>query len=206
MTGLWIALLLAGPLPAAAPEHRLEPLKVVESEERVLVRAADLRTLRRLLADPTALDGHPASGLTRSSLEVRSTVSPTPMGCALTALEMRVHITRVLPSLQAPKGGRGPRPAQWREAVHRLEQHEDGHRQHALAAAHGLHARLKALPVGPTCATLQQTIRRLVRLARARLELRDHYYDQRTRHGTQRSPRDGDRPLRPPPPTLLPRP
>jgi predicted secreted Zn-dependent protease len=188
MTGLCVALLLFQGSMGLASDHDAgrAPLEIVESELRVDVDAADLRTLRQLLKDPTSLDGHPAKGATRSVLEVRSTLVQGPEGCVLSGLTMVVQITRVLPSLRTPRGvGVKLTSDEWKQAVQRLEEHEDGHRRHALAAARKLHAQLLAVPRQAQCSAMQRLLARHIRMARVRLELKDDFYDQRTQHGTR---------------------
>jgi predicted secreted Zn-dependent protease len=130
---------------------------------------------------------------------LRTDVEDGAGGCRLAGLELTLRITVTLPEWKPGPWASDALRTQWAATSERLARHEDGHRQHAIDAAHELHQALARLPPQESCQRAQRAADDLLRTAVARLRLRDSIYDQRTDNGlAEPAPRhDGAGPVAP---------
>lgn len=182
----WFVMLALSPAVVPADDGVALPgFEYVEHREYHEVDAVKLRALRRQLGQG-ARDrdtGTGSIGRTTQRLETRYALQPLPGGCRIAGLVVRLEVTIRLPRWR-PKG---PRPVElgqrWDAMIEGLTRHEEGHRDNALWAAHGLHRRLLALGEDQDCLALERAAQRERFKAETRYRQRDQAYDRRTGHG-----------------------
>lgn len=170
------------PLPSATSTPGIVIRERVSYYDVDATRIADMR--RQLDArGPRNGFGHPATGLTRSTLTARYTLWSSPERCAIGEVVVESEIDLHLPRWQ-PAGT--PQPAlqqRWEWLSAALVEHEQGHRENAVWAAGELRQRLQALPAASDCRTLERTARRVREAVVSELRARDAAYDARTDYG-----------------------
>jgi len=131
--------------------------------------------------------GQPRAARTDWSLAWHYAVRPEPDACVVTQLETSVAITTTLPDLSTPV----PQPvrSQWQALASQLAEHEDGHRQIALACRDELSRRLAAVRPTSDCAELHRALDLTGRAAVAECRARDDGFDRETNHGVRRGSR-----------------
>ena len=149
------------------------------------VRGASVAEIRRdlLRNGPKDRTGKPRAARTDWSLAWRYAVRPEPDACVVTQVEASVAITTTLPDLSTPV----PQPvrSQWTALASQLAEHEDGHRQIALACRDELWRRLAAVRPASDCAELHRTLDLTGRAAVAECRARDDGFDRETNHGVE---------------------
>lgn len=182
--GVWLAMLGALSNPASAITAQPNP-DIVEHRQAFTVDAWRPDALHRQLSHdgPVGRDGRTHAGLTTASIEVRFTLDPASGHCTLRMPRVSADIIVHLPRWQ-PRREPAPGTAEaWERVRTALTMHEDGHRQHAIAAAHELLARLRELPPMPDCEKLDRAAQRVRSRVLAKLQARDHLYDLATDFG-----------------------
>lgn len=145
-------------------------------------RIADMR--RQLDArGPRNAFGHPATGLTRSTMTARYTLWSSPGRCAIGEVVVETEIDLHLPRWRPAGTPQKTLSERWEWLSAALVEHEEGHRENAVWAAAELRRRLQALPAAPDCRTLERTARRVREAVVSELRARDAAYDARTDYG-----------------------
>lgn len=182
----WIMLLVLSVVPPPTAVATAEPgFEYVEHREYYEVDAVKLRALRRQLQERRQSSGPDPEpiGRTTQQLETRYVLQPLPGGCRIGDLAVSLEVTIHLPRWRP----RGRRPEElgrrWDAMLAGLTRHEEGHRDNALWAAHGLHRRLLALGEDQDCLALERAAQRERFKAELRYRQRDEAYDRRTNHG-----------------------
>ncbi len=185
---LVLALLPAVPPATESVEQGLPGFVYIEHRKYYDLDARTLYALRTQLEERRREMGTGAEpvGRTTQRLEVRYELLPLPAGCQLRAVELTLEVTIHLPRWR-PEGrrpvGLGKR---WDTMLEALTRHEEGHRDNALWAAHGLHRRLLELAEpGQDCLALHRAAQRERFKAEVRYRQRDQAYDRRTDHGVR---------------------
>lgn len=180
---LMLSLTSAGVPQTGTPA--LPGFEYIEHREYYDVDAVKLRALRRQLETRRQGSGADSVGRTTQHLETRYVLQTTPGGCRMEGLVVRLEVTIHLPRWR-PAGHRPDELAQrWDAMLAGLTRHEEGHRDNALWAAHGLHRRLLALEGHGDCLTMERAAQRERFKAEMRYRQRDEAYDSRTAHGTR---------------------
>ena len=176
-TGLW-----AGNVQASG---EASGLAISETRRYYELDATLLEPLRTQLAERALAAGLSggAIGLTRQDLETRYRLDPLPTGCRLAALSVRMDLTMDLPAWRPAGVTRRELRARWERMLTALTQHEEGHRDNAIRAAHELHQRLSALGNDEDCDALGKRAQREMFRVKLRFNLREQAYDRRTGHG-----------------------
>lgn len=181
--GFVVATALACGGPAAGNEAGFPPVRIVEDTVLYPIQGDSIREIRDQLRNhgPQAAGG--GYGRTRSDFEMLTELEIDESGCRLATLELSLRITTTLPDWQP-----GPRASdelrnQWMIAFERLVRHEDGHRQHAIEAAHELRRSLLRVLPEESCLLTQREAEDRLRNAISRLRLRGMIYDERTSNG-----------------------
>jgi predicted secreted Zn-dependent protease len=178
-----LALGLALPLAAAQPPV---PLRIAEQQRHYVVDASEWAVLRRQVdaGRPRSRDGRPSHGLLVVDLGTRYRLQPVAGGCRLESPEVVLDMALWLPHWQPQGEPSAALRAAWHAMLAGLEEHERGHRAHALETARELAARIAALPsVAADCGRLRRELLGLRLSAMSRLAVRDAAYDRRTEHG-----------------------
>lgn len=186
-----LGFLLAAALACGASwaERRVDiaPVQIVENTVLYPIRGDSMDRIRDQLRDHGPWTEGYGHGRTRSNFEVRTDLESDERGCHLVGLELLLEITVTLPEWQP--GPRAPDELldQWAMSLERLVRHEQGHRQHAIDAAHQLYRSLLRIPMQDSCLRAQRKVDDQVRNAISRLRMRGMIYDERTRNGLAES-------------------
>lgn len=155
------------------------PVLIEVSEQRHAIAETDIRQKSRFHA--------PGSGLTRSVIELSTLLKPIHAGCKLEGLQLKLQMRTFLPESQIRGQSDTTLARRWQASVQALEQHENGHRMHALASAWRLRQRLLELGSKRSCMHLQLAINRIQQREMRALDERDQRFDERTAFGTRGS-------------------
>lgn len=176
---------------AAAQAPPPSGFTVDERHEYYVVDATRSHELAKQMEAAMAALGFPDSGAARTVqvLETRYELDPTPTGCRLKDLSVRLEATVHLPAWR-PAGRVGEKLRQrWRRMREALEAHEAQHVDLAIQTGRRLHAALLELPEDQDCRTLAREAQRLLFRARLSHAIRDEAFDRRTRHGISQGAR-----------------
>lgn len=179
--------LMAGSNPASADGSAAAGPTITETRRYYELDATGLDPLRRQLAERALAAGLAggAVGLTRQDLETSYRLDPSPTGCRLGALSVRMDLSMDLPAWRPAGTTRRALRERWQRMVTALTRHEEGHRDNAVWAARELHQRLSNLGHAPDCRTLAKRAQHEMFRIRLRFDLREQAYDRRTGHGVR---------------------
>lgn len=131
-------------------------------------------------ATPIRQNGAPFHGYTESRIRWRFWWKEENRSCSIVRVEVLVDITFTLPRLEDS-------PAEvhevWKRWYPKLVDHENGHRNNALAAARRLEEGIRRLPANPDCRALERRANALGNEVIDELAGIDREYDARTNHG-----------------------
>jgi predicted secreted Zn-dependent protease len=187
-----IAALMALATGATPEEHAnpLPPVRISETVEYYPIHGNSIRQIRGQLRQFAPEDMERGHGRTRSRLQVQSTLHQEGDTCSASELQVSVDISMVLPEWRPPARVPEAVHRHWAVAIDRLERHEQGHRTHALEAAHALRDDLSRLPPEADCMGMQLRVDDRLRRAAWKLRMRDRFYDARTGAGLRDDPLD----------------
>jgi predicted secreted Zn-dependent protease len=194
LTEIRFLLLTALLLPvahAATSDNQFPALIVVDHVEHYPVTGSTIRQIDRQLAEQTDRFENAGNGSTRSRFEVIKTLQPDDDGCHLSALQLQLSVTTILPEWRPQKSVSKKVRKRWNDAATMLADHEAGHRAHALAAARHLRAILDKMEPRRNCSLLDVAIALELDSSLSRLELEEARYDHRTRNGLRTDPLGG---------------
>ena len=117
-------------------------LRITDKVVRYPIRGASIRSIRRQLGDHGPEAAGAGHGRTHSAFEVEAELEQAAGECHLTGFELSLDITMTLPEWQAPARASAELRRNWEAAFARLVRHEEGHRTHAVEAAHQLQGEL----------------------------------------------------------------
>lgn len=173
----------------------------VQGETRVDAEAVDLRWYAVTGTDSRAMwqsiaqngprgqDGKVFAGRTDWDLGYRYQTRMLDGQCRVTGVTARVEVVMHLPRWQDESRAPAELRDRWRRYVVALREHENGHRDHGLAATAEVQARLASLPPRPSCAGYDDRVRALANEIVASYVERDREYDRRTAHGLEQGAR-----------------
>ena len=163
-------------------------VRILERTVLYPIRGDSVREIRSQLEHHGPWPAGEGQGRTDGAFEVGTELEPGADGCRLAGLELRVRITTTLPEWQP--GPRAPvaLQAHWEAALEQLVRHEDGHRLHAIEAAHQLHHQLLRIPPQDSCMRIQRKVDDALRSMSSALRMRGWHYDQRTGNGLRQPP------------------
>jgi predicted secreted Zn-dependent protease len=185
-TDIRVLLLTALLLPAARaepPTDHFPAVIVVDRVEHYAVTGSTIDEIERQLVEQTDRFENTGNAITRSRFEVTKTLRPDRDGCHLSALQVQLSITTILPDWRPQKPASRKVRKRWNDAAAALKEHEAGHRSHALAAARSLRSTLLNLGTKRTCSLLDVAIALELNARLNRLELEEARYDRRTWNG-----------------------
>lgn len=191
-----LATVLVGGLPSAAststaPYEDVErrwSLEIVEHLEHYPIIGTTAQELREQLKDHGPRRGINGHGRTRSEFELVYELQEDAGTCQVGERQIRLVITTTLPYWNS--GARSPDKLQdsWAAAEAALIRHEKGHRDHAVDTAHSLRETLSRMQAEGDCKRAWAGIRRSLKMAMWKLDLRAARYDSRTRNGLRDDP------------------
>lgn len=103
--------------------------------------------------------------------------------CRIASVQTKVNITFTLPQWQPPPGTPRSLRAEWNQYLAALQTHEDGHKNHGLAAAQDVMRTLSRFPVAASCSALGEAANKAAQKVIRRYNQKDIEYDRSTRHG-----------------------
>jgi predicted secreted Zn-dependent protease len=132
-------------------------------------------------ASPIRQDGKLFHGLTNWRVHWKYRWSERSAdNCAISSATVTASATITLPRLVrgSPEGY-----AQWKPYIAALTEHEQGHYDIAIEAAHEIERRLRTVPPHGDCRLLKDAADNVARATMAEYKARDREYDRLTQHG-----------------------
>jgi predicted secreted Zn-dependent protease len=109
--------------------------------------------------------------------------------CAVGPVQVTVAITFTFPNWDKPAQASSTLVAEWNEYLNKAQAHEDGHKEIAVEAGHKILYALKAMPVYPSCAALEQAVDQTGQDILEQFRQKELVYDQETNHGATQGAR-----------------
>jgi predicted secreted Zn-dependent protease len=103
--------------------------------------------------------------------------------CAMQQVNTQVGITFTLPQWKSSSGAGRSLVQDWQRYMASLQLHEDGHKDHGVAAAQDVQQTLRQLPHATSCAILEANAKAAARAVIQTYNAKDLEYDHTTRHG-----------------------
>jgi predicted secreted Zn-dependent protease len=107
----------------------------------------------------------------------------TDKGCVITSADSNVDITYTLPKWNTPSGATESLVSDWKRYMVALQSHEDGHRDHGVAAHKAILRLLNSQPTTSSCRKLEATVDTAIARVIEYYQQQDLDYDRITRHG-----------------------
>jgi predicted secreted Zn-dependent protease len=104
--------------------------------------------------------------------------------CAIDSVKTHVEVTYTLPQWKPAPGTSPSLVAEWNHYLGALHMHEDGHRDHGVAAAQDVMKKLKQMPPAASCRDMGLAANKAAQQIIRRYNQKDIEYDQLTRHGS----------------------
>jgi predicted secreted Zn-dependent protease len=178
--------LLVGNAQAAADGAQpIPPVQISLQSRSYIVDAVQYADLRAQLDErrPQRADGLRSHALTEAVLTTRYDLLPLDQGCRLEDASVEMEITVSLPEWKPSGQVRDRLRYAWQRMHRALVEHERGHRELAIAAAHEIARNLAQLPDSLSCQELRQRASNVQTREQMRLLLRNDSYDRRTERG-----------------------
>ncbi|MFO0564173.1 MAG: DUF922 domain-containing Zn-dependent protease [Polyangiaceae bacterium] len=112
-----------------------------------------------------------------------------PNVCGTGDVKVSVTITFVMPDWTPPADAPDDLVRRWNAYKKALELHENGHKEHGLAAAKDILSTLRALPAEPDCDGMNRVANAAARRVIDKYKEKDKTYDRDTRHGATQGAR-----------------
>lgn len=103
--------------------------------------------------------------------------------CAIASVKTKVDITFTLPQWQPAAGTARSLIAEWNQYLAALQTHEDGHKNHGVAAGQAVMQTLSRLPAAASCQSLGAAANKAAQQIVQRYNQKDIEYDRLTQHG-----------------------
>lgn len=124
-----------------------------------------------------------SAAITRHTLSLQYWRRQVGDTCSAYGIQIEMAIAMRLPAWR-PRGEPPPELVeQWRRLERALRDHEGGHRDNGVAAAHALYERLQSMREAPDCHTLKSRFDLARREAREALQAREDAFDRETDNG-----------------------
>jgi predicted secreted Zn-dependent protease len=149
------------------------------------VTGTDAQSMWRSIAanGPKGDDGRVFAGRTDWNLGYRYQTRFRDGQCRVSAVSTSLAVVMHMPRWQDE--GRAPAALRerWLRYLAALREHENGHRDHGVAATAEVQARVGELPARPDCGGFEPQARAVANAVVASYVARDREYDRRTEHG-----------------------
>ena len=178
---------LAAPIAASGPAGPEAVLPLAGEGLAVAyypVAGRDAATLRREVERKGRLgeDGRRYDGYTDWRIDWGYQATPRPGACAVASLFVTPSGIVTLPRWQDAAAAKAPLRAKWARYLQSLARHEQGHYDHAVAAAAEMRRVLPPI-TAPDCDALQARVGAAATAIVERFRQRDRDYDAQTGHG-----------------------
>jgi predicted secreted Zn-dependent protease len=104
--------------------------------------------------------------------------------CAIGSVKGNIATTFILPKWQPPAQAPRSLVAEWRQYSAALQIHENGHKNHGIAAGKDILHALSSLPSYSNCHDLDQAVQATTQKIIKTYNQQDIAYDRQTRHGS----------------------
>lgn len=179
--------------PAASTANRVQTTGDAGSTDLrwYSVTGTDSKTMWQSIAanGPKGDDGRVFAGRTDWNLGYRYQTRVRDGQCRVTAVTTRLAVVMHMPRWEDEGRATPELRARWRRYLAALREHEDGHRDHGVAATVEVQSRVGGLPPRPDCAGFDAQVRAAANEVVARYAELDREYDRRTEHGLSQGAR-----------------
>ena len=129
---------------------------------------------------PFAGDYGDAVANIRPSYNLSVATAPGKSGCRASKVTLKVHFTITLPRARSTSGMAASTRSAWNAFAAYARQHEDVHKRIYIQCANNFVAKAQRV-TGPSCATVQASVRRLLEAEKRACETRNRAYDRSER-------------------------
>jgi predicted secreted Zn-dependent protease len=103
--------------------------------------------------------------------------------CQISEADVKTKIVITLPQWQIPANPSKPLVNKWNRYMAALRSHEDGHKNHGIAASQEILSLLQQFPKQASCSQLSRAANQAAQLVIKKYNQRDLEYDRVTKHG-----------------------
>lgn len=183
---MWLLLVLAAGAASSAPPSPGDRVRIVDRIERYAIVGASSSELMRQMRELGPVDppsGKRMHGFAEWRVSWSYQYAPGRGGCRLTQHEVELDVVITLPEWRDKDAADGRMQAGWADFLHKLEEHERGHRAIGVEAAHAVDAALAEAPGRSDCDGFGERLDSVAERAMDRYLRADAEYDMRTGHG-----------------------
>ncbi len=132
---------------------------------------------------PPGADGNRYAGKIKWDVQWKFKREQTGATCGIKEVAVAVGIAQTLPRWRGEPNGAAALKKRWQEFVVALKRHEDGHKEHGLAAAREIEAALLAAKPASNCEDLSIAANSAAEGIVKKYKKLDEDYDRQTDHG-----------------------
>lgn len=132
---------------------------------------------------PTGADGKRYAGKTKWDVQWKFRHEQRGVTCSMTEVAVAIGIAQTLPKWRGEAKGAASLKTRWQTFVDALKRHEDGHKDHGLAAGREIEAALLAAKPASNCEELAMAANSTAEAIVKKFQKLDQDYDRKTDHG-----------------------
>lgn len=132
---------------------------------------------------PTGADGKRYAAKTKWDVQWKFRHEQSGVTCSLTEVAVAIGIAQTLPKWRGEAKGAAALKTRWQKFVDALKRHEDGHKDHGLAAGKEIEAALLAAKPASNCEDLAAAANSVAEAIVTKYQKLDQDYDRKTDHG-----------------------
>jgi predicted secreted Zn-dependent protease len=132
---------------------------------------------------PAGADGKRSAGKTKWDVQWKFKHAQQGITCTMKDVAVAVGIAQTLPKWRGEAKGAPTLKTRWQQFSDALARHEDGHKQHGLAAAREIEAALLAAKPASNCEDLAVAANSTADAVVKKYQKLDEDYDRKTGHG-----------------------
>ena len=132
---------------------------------------------------PAGADGKRYAGKTKWDVQWKFNHDQRGETCTIKQVAVAIGIAQTLPKWRGEAKGAAALRTRWRQFVEALARHEDGHKQHGVAAGKEVEAALMAAKPAGNCEDLAAAANAAAEAIVQRYQKLDEDYDRKTGHG-----------------------
>ena len=132
---------------------------------------------------PTGADGKRYAGKTKWDVQWKFKHEQHGANCIMKEVAVAIGIAQTLPKWRNEAKGAAALKTRWQQFMDALRRHEDGHKDHGLAAGKEIEAELLAAKSASNCEALAAAANSAAEAIVTRYQKLDQDYDRKTDHG-----------------------
>jgi predicted secreted Zn-dependent protease len=132
---------------------------------------------------PAGADGRRYAGKTKWDVQWKFKHEQHGVTCAMKGVAVAVGVAQTLPRWRSEKKGVAALKTRWQQFADALKRHEDGHKDHGLAAGREIEAALLASKPAGNCEDLAAGANAAAEAIVKKYQILDQDYDRKTGHG-----------------------